>query len=100
MAGKSVVSVEEYLPKLRAVLWAREDPDLVVMARTDSYAVFGIEEAIRRARLYARTGADMVFVEAVHTADEMKRVNAALTETYAQPGEYDRRGPDTSFEHI
>jgi methylisocitrate lyase len=50
------------------------------MARTDSYAVYGIEEAIRRARLYAQAGADMVFVEAVHSADEMKAVNAALAE--------------------
>ncbi len=81
MAGKSVVSVDEYLPKLRAALWAREDPDLVIMARTDAYAVSGLEEAISRARIYARTGADMVFVEAVHTPEEMRSVNAALAET-------------------
>ncbi len=56
MAGKSVVSVEEYLPKLRAALWAREDSDLVIMARTDAYAVSGIEEAIRRARFICRDG--------------------------------------------
>jgi 2-methylisocitrate lyase-like PEP mutase family enzyme len=81
MAGKGVVPVEEYLPKLRAALWAREDPDFVIMARTDSYAVFGIEEAIHRARTYAGAGADMVFVEAVHTPEEMRKVNAALAET-------------------
>lgn len=81
MVGKSVVTVEEYLPKLRAALWAREDPDLVIMARTDSYAVFGIEEAKRRARLYAEAGADMVFVEALHTPEEMRSVNAVLHET-------------------
>jgi methylisocitrate lyase len=81
MAGKNVVSVEEYLPKLRAALWAREDPDFVIMARTDSYALFGIEEAVRRARIYAGAGADMLFVEAVHTPEEMRRVNAALAET-------------------
>jgi len=81
MAGKNVVPVEEYLPKLKAALWAREDPDFVIMARTDSCAVFGIEEAVRRAKLYAETGADMVFVEAVHTPDEMRKVNMALQET-------------------
>jgi methylisocitrate lyase len=43
--------VEEYLPKLKAALWAREDPDFVIMARTDAYAVHGIEEALNRARL-------------------------------------------------
>jgi len=80
MAGKSVVSVEEYLPKLKAALWAREDPDFVIMARTDSRAVYGIEEAVERAKLYARTGADMVFVEAVDSVDEMRQVNSALAE--------------------
>lgn len=81
MAGKSVIPAEDYLPKLKAALWARRDPDFVIMARTDSYAIHGLEEAIRRARLYARAGADMVFVEAVHTPEEMKAVNAALAET-------------------
>ncbi len=81
MAGKSVVSVDEYLPKLRAALWAREDPDLVILARTDAYAVFGIEEAVRRARLFAEAGADMVFVEALHTREEMRKVNRVLAET-------------------
>lgn len=78
MAGKSVISVEEYLPKLKAALWAREDPDFVIMARTDAYAVYGIDEAVRRAQIYAQTGADMLFVEAVQTAADMKKVNQAL----------------------
>ncbi len=78
MAGKDVIAVENYLPKLKAALWAREDPDLVIMARTDAYAVHGIEEALNRAILFAQAGADMVFVEALDTAEEMQRVNAAL----------------------
>jgi len=78
MAGKSVVPVEEYLPKLKAALWARQDPDFVIMARTDAAAVYGIDEAIRRACLYAEAGADMVFVEAVTTVEDMRRVNAAV----------------------
>ncbi len=81
MADKGVISVEEYLPKLRAALWARQDPDLVIMARTDAYAIGGIEEAIRRARLYADAGADMVFVEALHRPEEMRSVNTVLAET-------------------
>jgi methylisocitrate lyase len=80
MGGKNVISVEEYLPKLKAALWAREDPDFIIMARTDAYAIYGIDEAVRRARIYAQTGADMVFVEAVHTAADMKKVNRALAE--------------------
>ena len=81
MSGKSVVTVEEYLPKLKAALWARENPDFVVTARTDALALHGIDEAIRRAKIYAQTGADMVFVEAAHTKDEMRQVNAALRES-------------------
>ncbi len=80
MEGKGVVSVDEYLPKLKAALWAREDPDFVIMARTDAYAVHGIEEALNRARLYAGAGADMVFVEAVRSVEDMRRVNAVLGE--------------------
>ncbi|GAB6039177.1 isocitrate lyase/PEP mutase family protein [Fundidesulfovibrio butyratiphilus] len=78
MAGKSVVSVDEYLPKLRAALWARQDPDFVIMARTDAAGVYGLDEAIRRARLYAEAGADMVFVEAVTDVDAMRKVNASV----------------------
>ncbi len=81
MAGKAVITTEEYLPKLRAALWAREDPDLVIMARTDAYALFGIEEATRRAKVYAEAGADLVFVEALHSPEEMREVNRALAET-------------------
>ncbi|MCB2189085.1 MAG: isocitrate lyase/phosphoenolpyruvate mutase family protein [Deltaproteobacteria bacterium] len=78
MNDKSVVDAEEYLPKLRAALWARRDPDFVIMARTDAAAVYGLDEAIRRAKLYAAAGADMVFVEAVTTEEDMRRVNAAV----------------------
>jgi len=78
MAGKAVVGVEEYLPKLRAALAARTDPDFVIMARTDAAAVYGIDEAIRRGTLYAEAGADMLFVEAVTTREDMRKVNAAL----------------------
>jgi methylisocitrate lyase len=78
MNGKSVVDVEEYLPKLEAALWARKDPDFVIMARTDAFAVYGLDEAIRRAKIYAEAGADMVFVEAVSSVEDMRRVNAEV----------------------
>ena len=80
MAGKNVVSVEEYLPKLKAALWAREDPDFVITARTDACAIYGIHEAVERAKLYARAGADMIFVEAVNGIEEMRLVNNALAD--------------------
>ena len=80
MAGKSVVSIEEYLPKLRAALWAREDPDFVIMARTDAVAVYGVDEGIDRARIYASEGADMVFIEALKSDTDMIKVNKAMKE--------------------
>jgi len=80
MAGKSVVSAEEYLPKLRAALWARKDPDFVIMARTDAAAVYGVHDAINRARMYASEGADMVFIEALKTKEDMIIVNKAMKE--------------------
>ncbi|WP_243366570.1 isocitrate lyase/PEP mutase family protein [Fundidesulfovibrio soli] len=79
MSGKAVVSVDDYLPKLKAALWARRNPDFVIMARTDAVALHGLDEGIRRARIYAEAGADMVFVEAVTSIEDMRTVNSALS---------------------
>lgn len=80
MAGKQVVPVADYLPKLRAALAARRDPDLVITARTDAAGVLGFAEALRRARLYAEAGADLVFVEALTSVEEMRTANALLAD--------------------
>lgn len=72
--GKSVVPIEDMLGKLKAALDARRDPDFVIMARTDARAVIDLEEAIERACLFREIGADLLFVEAPHTVDEMRRV--------------------------
>jgi 2,3-dimethylmalate lyase len=74
MPGKGVVPAEEMLGKIKAALDARHDPDMVIMARTDALATHGIEEAIERAVLYRDAGADMIFVEALETPDDMRRV--------------------------
>jgi len=74
MAGKQVVSPEEMVIKLRAALDARSDPDLVIMARTDALAVNGIDDAIHRAKLYKEAGADLIFVEAPESVEQMKRI--------------------------
>lgn len=71
---KQVISREEMVKKIEAALDARVDPDLVIMARIDARAVYGIEEAIERANVYAQAGADMVFVEAPETADELRMI--------------------------
>ena len=75
MEGKQVVSAEEMVGKVRAMADARRrlGKDIIINARSDSYAVYGIDEAIRRARLYLQAGADMAFIDGIRTRDEVKR---------------------------
>lgn len=72
--GKDVISAEEYVQKLRAALDARRDPDFVIIARTDALATHGFDEAVRRARLYAETGADVIFVDAPTTLEQISQL--------------------------
>ena len=69
--GKEVVSREEFEIKIRAAVAARRDPDFLIIARTDARAMLGYEEAVARARIALAAGADMAFVEAVQTLEEM-----------------------------
>ena len=80
-AGQRLVEPEEMLSRINAVLSARRDPDLVLIARTDARSVVGIDEALHRARLYAEAGADVIFVEAPRTVEELRRIPAALEGT-------------------
>jgi len=74
MAGKQVIPADEMVEKLKAALDARQDPNLVICARTDALAGLGLEEALERAHLYRETGADMIFVEAPETVEHLKRI--------------------------
>ncbi len=71
-AGKDLIPADEMIGKIRAALDARRDADLVIVARTDARAVEGLEAAIRRANAYASAGADMLFVEAPESEDELR----------------------------
>ncbi|MFC1937507.1 oxaloacetate decarboxylase [Chloroflexota bacterium] len=70
--GKMVIDGDEMVKKIEAACDAREDKDFLIIARTDSRAVLGIDEAIRRGNAYARAGADVIYVEAPESVDEMK----------------------------
>ena len=72
--GKQIVSAEEMVAKLKTALAARRDPNFVVIARTDSLAIKGIDGAIARAKRYAEAGADVCFVEAPRSVDELRRI--------------------------
>ncbi len=72
--NKVIVPRDEFLAKIRAAVAARHDPDFLIIARTDSRAVLGFEEAIARANAAIVAGADMAFVEAPQTLEEVAAV--------------------------
>lgn len=72
--GKAVVPTEEMLQKLAAATAARADDDLVIIARTDARQTGGFDDAVARARAYRAAGADMIFVEAPQSVDELARL--------------------------
>jgi carboxyvinyl-carboxyphosphonate phosphorylmutase len=78
MAGKTVIPKEDYILKLQAAIDARENNEFIIVARTDSLAQFGVEEAIERGKEYKRTGADVIFVEAPKTIDEMELISKEI----------------------
>ena len=80
-SGKEVISTEEAVSKIKAAVDARRDPDFLIMARTDAAATLGFEAAIERAQKFAEAGADILFVEAVTEAEQVR----ALPQRLAKP---------------
>ena len=78
MQGKEVIPQEEYTEKLGAALDARENKDFIIVARTDSRAIEGLEAAIERGIQNKKTGADAVFIEAPRSLDEMKKIGKEI----------------------
>ncbi len=77
-AGKQLIPFDEAVAKIRAAVEARGDSGLVLIARTDAIAVAGFDEATRRAHAYHAAGADMLFVEAPRTRDELAAIGRDL----------------------
>jgi carboxyvinyl-carboxyphosphonate phosphorylmutase len=77
--GKSLISEEEMTKKIEAAIEARTDPDFIIIARTDARAVEGLKNAIRRGRRYAEAGADMIFVEAPQSLEEIKEIANSIS---------------------
>lgn len=77
-AGKRVISAGEHIQKIRAAVNARGDSGLVIIARTDARATLGLEEAIRRGRAYFAAGADVVFIEAPQSIEDLRAIASAL----------------------
>ncbi len=78
LEGKHVIEASEMVEKVRAAVEARNSEDFVVIARTDARAVEGIDGALERARLYREAGADVLFVEAPQSEEEVAAVAEAF----------------------
>ena len=72
--GKEVIPCEQFVAKIRAALHARRDTDFLVIARTDARAMHGLDEAGHRARAALAAGADLVFVEAAQSLEELASI--------------------------
>jgi 2-methylisocitrate lyase-like PEP mutase family enzyme len=77
--GKQVIPRQEARMKIRAAVDARASADILIMARTDARAVHGFEEALVRCKDFEAEGADIIFLEAPETEDEMRRFCRAMT---------------------
>jgi 2-methylisocitrate lyase-like PEP mutase family enzyme len=78
LENKRVIDAQEFARTIEVAVEARRDPDTVIVARTDSRATHGFDEAMRRVNLYAEAGADMVFLEAPQSLDEVRHVPKAV----------------------
>lgn len=78
LAGKRLVPAEEMVARIRAAVAARHSPDFLIIGRTDARAVEGLEAALERAALYKEAGADILFVEAPQSEEELALVGRSL----------------------
>ncbi|KJF16425.1 isocitrate lyase/PEP mutase family protein [Acidithrix ferrooxidans] len=77
-SNKSVISEEEAVIKITAAIDAREDENLLIIARTDAGASLGLDSAIKRAKHFYEAGADVIFIEAITTIDQIRKVPKLL----------------------
>ena len=78
MEGKQVIPMDEMVQKVRSAVEARQDPDFVIIARTDANAVHGLEDAIHRGKAYQEAGADVIFIEAPRSMTELRSIAQAF----------------------
>ena len=76
--GRRVIPMEDMVQKIQVAVEARQDPNFLIIARTDARTSLGLDEAIRRAQSYALAGADILFVESPESEDEMRQIGQSL----------------------
>ncbi|HEX7042726.1 MAG TPA: isocitrate lyase/PEP mutase family protein [Patescibacteria group bacterium] len=78
MEGKEIISTEEMCNKITAAIGARSSEDFLICARTDARALHGLDEAIERAKAYTNAGADIIFIEAPQSREELEIIPKRL----------------------
>ncbi len=76
--GRRVIPAEEAALKIRVAAEARVDPNFLIVARTDARTTLGLDEAIKRGRMFAEAGADIIFIESPETEAEMAAIGRAI----------------------
>jgi 2-methylisocitrate lyase-like PEP mutase family enzyme len=97
---KTIAAREEFLAKIRAAVAARRDQDFFIIARTDARAVLGFDEAIARANAALAAGADMAFVEAPQTVEEVARVPGLVRGPCLFNAVWRGKTPDVAFDDV
>src|SRR3977135_1063844 len=98
LEDKVIVPLDDYVAKIRAAVSAKRDPNFLIIARTDSRAVLGFEEAIRRANAAIEAGADMAFVEAPQTLEEVAAVPKLVKGPCLFNNVWRGKSPDIAFD--
>ena len=78
MEGKEVIPKDEMVSKIKAAIKAKKDPDFMIIGRTDARGVNGFDDALDRAIAYEKAGADIIFVEAPQSVEEMKEIHKCI----------------------
>ena len=78
MLGRRVVDAQAMADTIRVAVESRSDPNFLIIARTDARTTHGLDEALRRAEIYARAGADLLFVESPESIEEMEQIGKAF----------------------
>jgi carboxyvinyl-carboxyphosphonate phosphorylmutase len=78
--GKQIIPAKEMVKKIEAAVSAREDDAFLLIARTDARSISNLDEALKRARLYYKAGADMIFLESPQSVEEIKKMSQELSD--------------------
>ncbi|MCX7324191.1 MAG: isocitrate lyase/phosphoenolpyruvate mutase family protein [Hyphomicrobiales bacterium] len=98
--GKDVIPLDEMVQKIKAAVDSRQDQDLQIVARTDAAAIYGMDDAIKRAQAFIEAGADATFVEAPTSLDDLRRIPASLPVPQVANIVFGGRTPDPGKEKL